>query len=313
MAHVFTENEKILKTTILTLKMNILTVTIVKIILRWYSDGNHGKYWWYMFKIDASVMAYINWRTATNSPPPSFGQCPNKHVFFVLGLPLSRAVWAAAGKGRRIVLKSEEVATVLPGRVALWGETVMVQRDSGGYYLPQRRRKEREGRMLRTTSVEDLETASSLPRLSMLSRRARSESMQTPDWRREEGLTLKRRWHSSSFLSLHSTTIIFCFLLSMQNLSQVWSSTVSHILHDEKSNFANSSTLCLEDAKEEVEVGGWQQGEEGGGRAGQASWERARRRARRRADRRRRQFLWVRIIMWWGDCQCHANQFRKKV
>ena len=70
MAHVFTENEKILKTTILTLKMNILTVTIVKIILRWYSDGNHGKYWWYMFKIDASVMAYINWRTATNSPPP---------------------------------------------------------------------------------------------------------------------------------------------------------------------------------------------------------------------------------------------------
>ena len=65
----------------------------------------------------------------------------------------------------------------------------MVQRYTGGFYLPQRR-AERKG-MLRTTSFENLERDSSLPRLSMVSRRARSESVQTAGWRREEGL--KRR------------------------------------------------------------------------------------------------------------------------
>ena len=65
---------------------------------------------------------------------------------------------------------------------------VQMKGDSSGYYLPRRRGKERVGgTMLRTTSVADFETASSLPRLSMVSRRARSESM-TPDWKREEGV-----------------------------------------------------------------------------------------------------------------------------
>ena len=76
--------------------------------------------------------------------------------------------------------------------------------DSGGFYLPQRRRKGGSGRrMWRTTSVEDFERDSSLPRISSakdferdsslprlsMSRRPRSESVHTPDWKRgEEGL-----------------------------------------------------------------------------------------------------------------------------
>ena len=68
---------------------------------------------------------------------------------------------------------------------------MMVQRHTGGFYLPQRRAERKGQGMLRTTSVENFERDSSLPRLSMVSRRARSESVQTPGWRREEGL--KRR------------------------------------------------------------------------------------------------------------------------
>ena len=83
-------------------------------------------------------------------------------------------------------------------------EIGMVQggRDRGGFYLPQRRRKGGGGRrMWRTTSVEDFETDSSLPRISSakdfgrdsslprlsMSRRPRSENVQTPVWRKGEG------------------------------------------------------------------------------------------------------------------------------
>ena len=64
-----------------------------KMILRWYSDGNHGKYWWNWWKLSGPVMVYIHWRTATNNlgkrfdPHPPFGRCPNLHVFFWVGLP----------------------------------------------------------------------------------------------------------------------------------------------------------------------------------------------------------------------------------
>ena len=32
-----------------------------KMILRWYSDGNQGKYWWNWWKLSGSVMVYIHW------------------------------------------------------------------------------------------------------------------------------------------------------------------------------------------------------------------------------------------------------------
>ena len=38
-----------------------------KMILRWYSDANQGRYWWNWWKLSGSVMVYIHWRTATNN------------------------------------------------------------------------------------------------------------------------------------------------------------------------------------------------------------------------------------------------------
>ena len=63
-------------------------------ILRWYSDGNEGKYCWNWWKSSGSVMVYIHWRTATNNlgkrfdpprTPPPFGQCPNLQGFSLGG------------------------------------------------------------------------------------------------------------------------------------------------------------------------------------------------------------------------------------
>ena len=105
-------------------------------------------------------------------------------------------MWSGQGSrraGRPITVKSVEVATVLVrwqregGNLSGKKGIAMVQRDSGGFYLPHRRR----GRtILRTTSAEDFHKDFSLPRLSM-SRRPRSESVQTLESRRED--RLKRR------------------------------------------------------------------------------------------------------------------------
>ena len=65
-----------------------------KMILRWYSDGNQGKYWWNWWKLSGPVMVYIHWRTATNNlgkrfdPPPPFERCPNLHSFPLVGASL---------------------------------------------------------------------------------------------------------------------------------------------------------------------------------------------------------------------------------
>ena len=63
-----------------------------KMILRWYSDGNQGKYWWNWWKLSGSVMVYIHWRTATNNlgkhfnppphPPPPLGNA-QIYTFFL--------------------------------------------------------------------------------------------------------------------------------------------------------------------------------------------------------------------------------------
>ena len=66
-----------------------------KMILRWYSDGNQGKYWWNWWKLSGSVMVYIHWRTATNNlgkrfdPPPPFWAMPKFTCFFLSGAFLS--------------------------------------------------------------------------------------------------------------------------------------------------------------------------------------------------------------------------------
>ena len=66
-------------------------------ILRWYSDGNEGKYCWNWWKSSGSVMVYIHWRTATNNlgkrfdPPPFLGNAQMYTIFWV-GLPL-KVLW----------------------------------------------------------------------------------------------------------------------------------------------------------------------------------------------------------------------------
>ena len=54
-----------------------------KMILRWYSDGNGGNYWWNWWQSSGSVMVYIHWRTATKIwAMPKFTQ-----FFFGWGFP----------------------------------------------------------------------------------------------------------------------------------------------------------------------------------------------------------------------------------
>ena len=106
LCHVFfTGNEKILKTVILTLWRNILTVTMVKnqkMILRWHSDGNHGKYWWNMMKIRFLSITLNGLCSLKNCHKPfgfrpsrPFGQCPRRQEFSYRGAPLARKVFRA--------------------------------------------------------------------------------------------------------------------------------------------------------------------------------------------------------------------------
>ena len=62
------------------------------IILEWYSDGYHGKYWWNMMKIRCLSNGLYSLKNR-HKPfgkmfRPPFGQCPNKPAFFSMGLPL---------------------------------------------------------------------------------------------------------------------------------------------------------------------------------------------------------------------------------
>ena len=65
-----------------------------KMILRWYSDGNQGKYWWNWWKLGGSVLVYVHCRTATNNlgkcfDPPPFPAMPKFTRFFLGGASLS--------------------------------------------------------------------------------------------------------------------------------------------------------------------------------------------------------------------------------
>ena len=66
-----------------------------KMILRWCSDGNQGKYWWNMMKIRWLSYGLYSLKNCHKQfgqafrPPPPFGQCPNLHGFFLGGASLS--------------------------------------------------------------------------------------------------------------------------------------------------------------------------------------------------------------------------------
>ena len=67
-----------------------------KMILRSYSEGNQGRYWWNMMKIRCLSNGLYSLKNCHKQfgqafwpPHPPFGQCPNLHGFFLAGASLT--------------------------------------------------------------------------------------------------------------------------------------------------------------------------------------------------------------------------------
>ena len=83
-------------------KMNILTVTLVKHDSGWYSDGNHGKYWWNMMKFRCLSNGLCSLKNC-HKPfgqgfrlPTHLGNAQIDTYFLIVGLPLNlycKKIW----------------------------------------------------------------------------------------------------------------------------------------------------------------------------------------------------------------------------